>query len=185
MDAKETKTKSQRAAERAAILESLTDEDIATYRKRKVYVPVMHDWKDFFREMPAEEVKEMLLKIIEYDETGTLPKLKNPMNAAVFTGFMKNFIDNLFDDFCYTCYMAGSKGRNGGIANAINTKIAKLFIERHGREDIAGIDIKEIVRNPQKAFSSLEVKGMKRAEIAELKKALSEIRQEVEAEYNE
>ena len=84
------KTKQQKANERAEILENMEDAERELYRSRKTYVSILHQWKDFFQDSDGDEVKELLLAIIDYDATGEEPVFKNKLNQRVFNGFIKN-----------------------------------------------------------------------------------------------
>lgn len=174
--------KQNRAAERAEVLESMTPEDREAFRKRKPYVAVRHDWKNYFTEMPAAEVKDLLLAIIEYDETGILPEFKNPMNAAVFAGFMKSFIDSLFDDFCYACYKARENGAKGGGQKALNTAIVSRYVEKFGSDTFQGVGIREIIKDKAAATRKLQIKGASKSNIDFIFSQVEEIRAEIESE---
>lgn len=178
----DTKSKQQKAAERAELLENMTDDEKAIYRKRKTYVSMNHDWKNFFETMKAEDLKELIIAIINYDETGEMPKLKNPANFAVFVGFIKKFLDTLFDDWCVTCYTASSKGGKGGKAKAINAKIVDECIKYFQCTDILGVPITELVKNDGVGWNKL-ARITNDNTIQTYKNKIAEIRKQCESEY--
>ena len=178
------KTKAQRAAERAEILENMTKEEKEVYRKRKRYVGVQHEWKTFFQNMDAEEARDLLLAIITYDEIGEIPESLDKTSLMIFTGCMKSFLDSLLDEWYLTCQSAKAKGDAGTKARMVNkTMLQKLAAYYHAPE-YKGITFDKLLKDNAPGWKELENDSEVTAlEIKHLKDKIQEIRSESETEY--
>lgn len=150
------KSNEQRAAERAEVLENLSEEKKKSYRERKTYVGVAHSWRDYFVEMDGEDIKELILAIIDYDVTGEMPELSKGANKAIFKGFIKSFIDRLFDEWCYSCYRKGGSGSDGGKETAIRKITVKELTAHFRTTDLRGVPYEDLLRNDTEAWSNLQ-----------------------------
>lgn len=175
------KTKQQKANDRAEMLENMEDCDRELYRKRKTYLSIPHSWKDFFQDSDGEDVKELLLGIIDYDETGKEPEFTDKLNQRVFNGFIKKTLDQNFDDWCITCHTNKTNGEKGPKARAINQKVKELFKARYKADCYDGVKVAELLNNVDNLQSVLpEHTDM---EINKLKADLLNFRKQAEEEY--
>ena len=177
------KTKQQKAAERAEVLENMTDEEKALYRKRKTHVSMNHEWKRFFETMNGDDLKELIIGIINYDETGEMPELNNPNTFAVFVGFIKRFLDSLFDDWCYTCYTTSCKGAKGGKTKALNYMIVEQCNKAFHTLEYKGVPFAELIKDDSVGWNKLVNAGSTELEINKLKMKIADIRKRCESEY--
>jgi len=177
------KTKQQKANDRAVMLETMENEDRELYRKRKSYVSVQHSWKDFFADSEGDEVKELVLAIINYDETGEEPKFEYKLNQRVFNGFIKRTLDASFDDYCITCHQAKNNGLKGPKAKAIIRRVTELFKAKYKADVYGGIRIAELMKNIDNLKSVLS--GSTDREINVLKTDLQTFLNQAEKEYQE
>ena len=168
----------QKAAERAELLESIPESEKELFRKRKSYVSIRHEWRNFFENMSGDDVKELILGIIDYDETGNPPELKNPVNIAVFTGFIKAFLDSVFDEWLYTCVIAKAKGKAGGEKRAANAGIVRRYKEKFGTDNYNGVPIRELLNPNAPGWQALKESGATSLEIATLRQQIKEAQQE-------
>lgn len=138
----------EKAAKRAEILENLTDEEKEIFRKRKSYVGVCHAWRDYFSELTGEEAKELILAVIDYDSTGEVPQLSQGANRIIFKGFIKSFLDNLFNEWCLSCYQNMKNG--GGKITAIKKLTVQKLNAKYGSDNIFGIRFSELLKKDNK-----------------------------------
>lgn len=138
------------AAMRAEILENLTPEQRLIYRKRKDSVALRHELLDYFKEANADDVKALIVAMIEYDMTGEMPCMNDPGLKIVFTSFLKPQIDKGFDNFCITCFKNQSKGKAGGDATArlrrLQEKLPETFYD---------VPTAKLIRNDNSAWNDL------------------------------
>ena len=178
------KTKAQRAAERAEILENMTKEEKEVYRKRKRYVGVQHEWKTFFQNMDAEEARDLLLAIITYDEIGEIPESLDKTSLMIFTGCMKSFLDSLLDEWYLTCQSAKAKGDAGTKARMINKLMLQKLAAYYHAPEYKGITFDKLLKDNAPGWKELENDSEVTAlEIKQLKDKIQEIRSESETEY--
>lgn len=175
--------KVERAAERAETLENMTDEEKEAYRKRKRYVGVQHEWKSFFQEMEAEEVRKLLLAIIAYDERGEMPESLDKTSLMIFTGCMKSFLDSLLDEWYLTCRSAKAKGEAGVKARTINKNLTQRLAAKYGESNYNGVPYEKLLKDNAPEWNDLRNKGATDTEIKTLKEMIEELRSECEAEY--
>ena len=177
------KTKQQKANERAEILENMEDSERTLYRSRKSYVSILHQWKDFFQDSDGDEVKELLLAIIDYDATGEEPVFKHKLNQRVFNGFIKKSLDQNFDDWCITCFNSRNNGEKGPKAKAIIRRVTELFKAKYHADVYAGIKVAVLLKNIDNLESVLA--GASNNEINMLKNDILSYRNQAEKEYKD
>ena len=177
------KTKAQRAAERAEILENMEEEEKEVYRKRKRYVGVQREWKNFFQNMEAEEARNLLLAIIAYDETGEIPESLDKTSLMIFTGCMKSFLDSLLDEWYLQCRSAKAKGDAGTKARSINKNLLQKLAAVYKSPEYNGVPFEKLLKDNAPGWSDLHNKGATTVEIQTLKETIKKIRSECEAEY--
>ncbi len=144
--ASKRKSKQQIAAERAEILEKLTDAEKELYRQRKEFISFQKNWREFFAAISGEETKELLLAIFDY-EAGKKPQIKSKMLNPVFMAMIKPVLDRSFADWCYSCHNNADKGGKGGETKAIRKLAVKMLIERTKTDNINGVLYEDLIKN--------------------------------------
>lgn len=178
-DEKKSPSKAAKAAERAATLERMSEEDKALFRKRKTNVSMKREWKVFFETMSGDELKEMVLAIFEYDETGQVPDIKN---IAIFKGFIQGFLQTVLDDWYFACYQNSEYGKQGARIKKINAAILKALKEEQKADVFAGYAMSDIVRNPEKTFNLMAANGVPENNIKYIAKRYDELKTKFETE---
>ena len=175
------KAKHEKAAERAEILENMEEDERAVYRKRKTYVSIPHEWKDFIIDSDGDEAKELFLAIITYDETGEVPVFKDGLNKRVFTGFMKRTLDQNFNDWCVTCHQAKNNGEKGPKAKAIIRRVTELFKAKYKADVFDNVKVADLLKNIDNLQSVLA--GHTVMELNTLQADILNFRKQAEEEY--
>lgn len=176
----------EKAAKRAEILENLTDEEKEIFRKRKSYVGVCHAWRDYFSELTGEEAKELILAVIDYDSTGEVPQLSQGANRIIFKGFIKSFLDNLFNEWCLSCYQNMKNG--GGKITAIKRMTIEKLTAKYHSNNISGIKFSDLLKKDNREYLlQLQKKESERFEIykTDIEKTFEECKREYELNESE
>ena len=97
----EPMTKQQYASDRADALEIITEEQRNKLRSRKTWVSIPHSWDWFFKCFDADIVQRMIVRILEYSQSGKEPEFENNDEKRIFMAFIKPKLDKDFDDYCY------------------------------------------------------------------------------------
>lgn len=76
---------------------------------------IYHEWVDLFKQMPAEDVKTVLLALLEYMDSGEVPEMEfeNPLVRAIFQMMLQKTRDNR-DAYYEKCAKNRENGKLGG-----------------------------------------------------------------------
>ena len=164
------KSKQQLAAERAEILENLTESEKEIYRQRKEFISIQKNWRDYFAAISSEETQELLIAIFDYEETGKTPQFKSKMLKPVFTAMIKPVLDRGFADWCYSCHNNAEKGGKGGEIKAIRQLALKTLMERTQSDNVNGVKYADLLKNV--GWDKLREMGLSEKEVSNLQKAI-------------
>lgn len=178
---KKRKSKSELAAERAEILENLTESEKELYRQRKEFVSFQKNWREYFAAITAEETQELLIGIFDYEETGKPPQFKSKMLKPVFTAMIKPVLDRGFADWCYSCHNNAAKGGRGGEIKQIRRLTLKMLMERTKSDNISGVRFEDLLKNV--GWDKLKEIGLSESEVSALKKSISEMYETAKQQY--
>lgn len=161
-------TREEVAAERAALLEEITQEQISRYRDRRNRqgdIIVRKEVFDYVRQLCNDESDDesyrdgciLLLAAGEYAQTGEVPDFVDTstgeINKAlrrIFNGFIRPRLDESFDNYCITCLKNERKGQTG----ATEAKIRKLMVQEIGETygGRAGVSTMQLIQNNKSAW---------------------------------
>ena len=178
---KKRKSKSELAAERAEILENLTESERELYRQRKEYVSFQKNWREYFAAITAEETQELLIGIFDYEETGKPPQFKNKMLKPVFAAMIKPVLDRGFADWCYSCHNNAAKGGKGGEIKAIRQLALKMLMERTQADNIKGVKYADLLKNV--GWDKLKERGLSEKEFSNLQAVIEKAYEAAKQRY--
>lgn len=165
-------TREEIAAERAAMLEEITPEQISRYRERRNRqgdIIVRKEVFDYVRQLCNDESDDesyrdgciLLLAAGEYAQTGVVPDFVDTstgkINKAlrrIFNGFIRPRLDESFDNYCLVCLKNERKGQSG----ATEAKIRKLMLQEIGDMygGAAGVSTLALIQNDVTAWKQVE-----------------------------
>ena len=179
------KTRQELAAERAYILEHLSNEEIALFRKRKEYVSLQHSWREFFGSLEPELCKEFLLAILDYDIDGKLPNFANPLHDTIFNSLIKPVIDKLFNEWCLTCHYNYNKGSEGGKITAIRKRAVEMLIEELKTDNCNGVKFADLIKFDKAEGWQVLAERIPEQDYQKLFRKVKAAYAKAETEYNE
>lgn len=165
-------TREEIAAERAAMLEEITPEQISRYRERRNRqgdIIVRKEVFDYVRQLCNDESDDesyrdgciLLLAAGEYAQTGVVPDFVDTstgeINKAlrrIFNGFIRPRLDESFNNYCLVCLKNERKGQSG----ATEAKIRKLMLQEIGEKygGNAGVSTLALIQNDVTAWKQVE-----------------------------
>lgn len=170
MTQEKKRTREEVAAERAALLEEITQEQIGRYRERRNRqgdIIVRKEVFDYVRQLCNDEDESddesyrdgciLLLAAGEYAQTGVVPDFVDTstgeINKAlrrIFNGFIRPRLDESFDNYCIVCLKNERKGQTG----ATEAKIRKLMVQEIGETygGKAGVSTMQLIQNNKTAW---------------------------------
>ena len=163
----------KKAAERAAILEGLTDEQKQRYRQRRSAFLFKYQMFDYLLEVSTQDRESLLKALHSYVKNGVVPAFENETTAALFKNWFKAEIDKDFNEYCYQCYCAENAGRKGAGARWELEKVLKKLPEKF--LDVPAV---KLVKGDAQAWQDL--KNMSNDNVvSETKAKIEKARQEV------
>ena len=175
------KTRQEQAAERAEILENMTEAEKELFRKRKEFISFQKDWRDYFAAISGNEAKEMVTAIFDYDMTGKTPKFTNKALEPVFKAMIKPVLDRGFNDWCFSCFMNANKGGKGGVMKAIRKLAVEMLIKRTKTDNINGIKYADLIKNV--GWDKLREQGLEDKELSNLRLAIDNAYEAAKQQY--
>ena len=139
----------------------------------KTTLMVYHEWADLFREMEPEDVKEIILALLEYDATGKEPpvSIKSNLISAIYNMMLEKTKKNhlLYVEKCEKLAKNGALGgrpkKNEKAKKADRIGLDRIGMDRIGEEVcVEGNDARTCAREDTHTPSLAEVQDFCKAE---------------------
>lgn len=163
----------KKAADRAAILEGLTDEQKQRYRQRRSAFLFKFQMFDYLLEVGVQDREALLKALHSYVKDGVVPAFENDTTAALFKNWFKSEIDKDFNEYCYQCYCAENAGRKGAGARWVLEKVLKKLPEK-----VLDVPMVKLVKGDTQAWRDLKSMSSDNV-VNETKAKIEKVRQEV------
>ena len=172
----------QRAAERVAVLEALTDEQKEKYRAQRntSYFRMAVNTLDYIYDLDEQDQITLLHAIHIYNKTGKAIEIKSKSLKSTFDHVIKPQLDNDFDNYCITCYMTEENGKKGAKTKWIQERMYQKLKDK----DFSGIEVKRLIKDDPAAWQELRAKVPGKT-MESFKKYFERVKEAAETEYTE